>query len=232
MNDLFDPMDPKLGPDRDRFELVGSNIPEEKFIYRVRTLHAEGNLPTPEELVEIAEEFEVDIWPLEAWARRGNSLEHRACLELSRRAEAHLTKKYLLEEIAELSNSEIDLKNLGSLELHLLRDIRNRIHDDNNRQNQARYQELIDREAAARRERIAYMSPQALEAERITARLIDLAMALRSASNDENAQFVRLLVDRSLEFLEDLPEHYVENPVLDGLRESISAAQTRFNFQE
>ena len=231
MEDLFDPTNPRLDPNKDRFALVGSNIPEEKFIYKVRTLHADGYLPTPEELVRLANEFDVDIWPLEAWARRGNSLEHRACLELCRRAEAHLSKKYLLEEIAEMSGSDFDAKNLGGLEHELLRSIRNRMQAENNRESQARYQDLIDREAAARRERIASMTPEAIEAERITARLIDLTMSLRGAVNDENVQYVKLLVERSEEFIGSLPEHYGENPALDALRQAVSDARARFNFQ-
>jgi len=230
MEELFDPMNSRLSPERDRFALVGSRIPEEKFIYEIRSRYAESDLPTAEELILISDDFEVDIWPLEAWARRGNSVEHRACLELCRRAEAFLSKKYLLEEIASMSRVDIDRKHLGSLEYELLRSIRNRIENENQREDQASYQELIEREASARQSRLASMTPEQIEAEQINARLIDLSMSLTSAINDNNAQHALLLVNRCEEFIVQIPGHFGESRTLNSLNEAIARAKSEFSM--
>ncbi len=197
MSDFFDAGSSLLGADVERFRWVGSKVPEIIFLYEIRKSYDERRLYSPDELLELADSLDVDIWPLHAWASRGKSIEHQRLLALyvqtDRVLEVKRVKK-LLSEIPDTNLSDKEIENLSSDDLDEILKVEVKKAGVARATNEAAYLRQA-REERARSN--SHKTPEQISYEKSVSQIIDMTFSLNMAMDSEDHGNMKSIIERA-----------------------------------
>lgn len=225
MKDFFNADSPLLAAGVDRFTWVGSKVPELVFLYEIRKSYDEGNLFTVEELLNLAENLDVDIWPLQSWASRGHSLEHHALLDLYNRAVRALEVQRIQEVVRDIPGiklTEEEIENLGPEEVdQFLSELMAKAEAAKQAEQSAFLQRIREERAAAE----ASKTPEQIAYEQSTSRILDITFSLKSAIQSEEANSCRIISERAEEVLNLAPASLRGSSIYLSLKDLITKAK-------